>query len=72
MAELLPCPFCGGVARHKTFTSKKKIFKTTAYYVECSMCKCQTHLHLKIEEAIEVWNTRTPKEQSEKEGEYEV
>lgn len=62
MAELKSCPFCGGNAKQKTFTSKGKIFKTTVYYIACSVCKCQTPVQLHIEEAEELWNTRTQKE----------
>ena len=59
MAELKPCPFCGGKAKQKTFTSRSKIFKTTVYYIGCSVCKCQTPVQLYIEEAEVLWNTRT-------------
>ena len=61
MAELLLCPFCGGEAKHKKFTSKG-IFKTTVYYIGCSACKCQTPVQLHIDEAEDLWNTRTPNE----------
>lgn len=68
MAELLPCPFCGGEAKYKKFTSKG-IFKTTVYYIGCSVCKCQTPVQLHIDEAKDLWNTRTPKEREVSESE---
>jgi hypothetical protein len=37
MAELKPCPFCGGSAERKTITHA---FGHTMYYVQCSNDKC--------------------------------
>ncbi len=57
MAELLPCPFCGGKAK-----VKKHKLSTIVFTVECKVCKCQTHVQFTEEEVIDIWNTRTPKE----------
>lgn len=53
MAELKPCPFCGG---------EVKIcfdFRYEVYEVNC--CRCNgtyTHWHGVVDEAIEAWNRR--------------
>jgi hypothetical protein len=63
MAELLPCPFCGGEAERKTLTHA---YGHTMYYVQCSNEKCAinpTTVAYKTKGAdIRAWNTRTPKE----------
>lgn len=52
MADLKPCPFCGGEA---------KIFKMASdqlKMVVCSDCMAQSGLFLTDNEAIEAWNRR--------------
>ncbi len=61
MAELLPCPFCG----EKPLVIKNTL-TATYYQIRCGNDECwvysKTALHSKKEDAIEAWNTRTPKE----------
>ena len=69
MAELKPCPFCGGEAK-----LVKRKFKTGFYpsggtfYVHCKVCLITTQPRQKAEDVIEVWNTRTPKERGSVNG----
>ena len=59
MAELLPCPFCGGRA---------KLWKLIAWYdydaIEhrCGCKKCRIFASGSKQRAIDLWNTRTQKE----------
>ena len=51
MAELLPCPFCGGEAEiHPAYYG---------CYVECIDCDASTRVEGFESDAIEAWNTRT-------------
>jgi Lar family restriction alleviation protein len=56
MAELKPCPFCGGEAKlhHRMFRP--------LYAVVCKDTKCQGHnlyvLHYSEKEAVDAWNRR--------------
>ena len=56
MAELKPCPFCGGKAS-VTFGDARKWF-----YIECLNDDCPIHVqgmwHLDMDNAIEEWNRR--------------
>lgn len=54
MAELLPCPFCGST--HIVVEEYEGM-----YCVACVECNSRTGLYDK-QEAIILWNTRTPKE----------
>ncbi len=69
MAELLPCPFCGGKAYVKTVHSKtNKAFRklvNTYYYVKCFTCGNNTEVKSTAIEAEEKWNPRTPKERED-------
>lgn len=62
MAELLPCPFCGGVAC-QSFS-----VWTETYKYGCLTSGCMGNVHNQLTcfktdiEAIVAWNTRTPKE----------
>ena len=58
MADLKPCPFCGGEAKVDKYTSGK-FKKLTAFYIECRVCKIRTPLELEKGKAIEAWNRRT-------------
>ena len=50
MTELKPCPFCGGEVVLQALYGGN--------YVECGTCKCSTERFVKIEDAIQAWNTR--------------
>lgn len=53
MAELKPCPFCGGRAMLINLPYSRKIF------VKCEEQCCEQNLIYKTrEEAIEAWNRR--------------
>ena len=59
--ELKPCPFCGGEALvdmhyHSPHGSIK------LFYVICRMCLATTRKELREDKAIEIWNTRTEKD----------
>ena len=59
MAELKPCPFCGGNAM---VIANQYRHGQTAYCVKCNNNDCQvipvTYEHCELEDAIEVWNRR--------------
>lgn len=70
MADLKPCPFCGGEANIVTYQGSKRIF-----YIECKGCNAlmgnprimisgmKGKLYFENEaELIEAWNTRKPME----------
>lgn len=61
--KLLPCPFCGGEAKLKTFTSRGWLYKVTTHYVACTVCNCQTQVQFEEDEAAEIWNRRVDNEQ---------
>ena len=56
MAELKPCPFCGGeaIARPNLPTYGSDVM----YYVICGKCLMRTPLKWTTEQAIEAWNRR--------------
>ena len=61
MAELLPCPFCGGEA---IYMNKNTIPNRRNPTIECEDCHCNMWELLDSEKdfLIQQWNTRTPKE----------
>ena len=76
MAELLPCPFCGGEADTYEYEAERNIYDSgtlgyvdteyyTKYGVGCPECGCIVAEQMSIEKAITAWNTRTPKERGE-------
>lgn len=56
MSKLKHCPFCGGEAIKSAFSWGNI---TDEYTIQCSVCGVRTSV-LKSEDAINVWNTRTP------------
>lgn len=64
MAELKPCPFCGGEAEEK-YIRRKKLFakfnfpyNTHYVYVRCKICAATSGVQWARENAIEAWNRR--------------
>lgn len=51
--ELLPCPFCGGEAKIRTFFSGR--------FVRCDCCYASADVQDTKSKAIAAWNTRTNK-----------
>lgn len=64
MAELKPCPFCGGEAEEKYVKRKKLLAKfrypyvTHVPYICCKVCSASSHVKWTREDAIEAWNRR--------------
>ena len=58
MAELKPCPFCGG----RAFIHKSNTPLGTFYFAHCGNEDCpiepKTHSKYKREHAVEAWNRR--------------
>ena len=56
MAELKPCPFCGGVAFADRFMQPKEEWR-----IMCTSCPTRfgRHAGLSKKEAIKAWNRRT-------------
>lgn len=57
MAELKPCPFCGGEGEKKKYRFQGKI----VYVIMCKCCTCRSPMFLEEskERAIIAWNKRT-------------
>lgn len=53
--NLLPCPFCGGVAKS---CQKKNSLGERAYYVRCRGCGVRTLHYLKPGAPEAAWNRR--------------
>lgn len=53
MAELKPCPFCGGEAE-----TSRGLHRYDCWGVWCPECKVRTDLYLSEREAAEAWNRR--------------
>jgi Lar family restriction alleviation protein len=69
MAELKPCPFCGGKAElysceaeHDIYDSKTLEYVETEYYTKygcaCTSCDCTIAEMLSEQNVIEAWNRR--------------
>ena len=52
-AELMPCPFCGGVAKHTYVIDEHWCF--------CTACGASVKTANTRQHAIDAWNTRTAK-----------
>ena len=50
-AELMPCPFCGGVAKHT--------FVMDDHWVSCTVCGVSGKIANTRQHAVDAWNTRT-------------
>ena len=63
MAELLPCPFCGGKAKviFRPLRIGAHVSRGT-YYVHCKNCLVSTQPRKKQHIVVEAWNTRTESE----------
>lgn len=62
MAELLSCPFCGGEAEVVVFA---RVGQRPIFFPTCTNCGAELpRVYRTKEQAIEVWNTRAPKERS--------
>lgn len=62
MAELKPCPFCGGEANlvpHKFFSQRTQKWEIDCYGVECKNCRTSSYQFWGCEKhAITAWNRR--------------
>lgn len=59
MADLKPCPFCGGEAK----VCDDIEYTVGGYWIECKDCHIQTPSKINGKEAvINYWNTRKPME----------
>ncbi len=50
-AELMPCPFCGGVAKHS--------FGMDEHWCCCTVCWARGKMTNTRQHAVDAWNTRT-------------
>ena len=57
MADLRPCPFCGGHG-----ANIKKLLVGDVYYVACVVCHATSHAFDKPENAATAWNRRAEPE----------
>ena len=51
--DLIPCPFCGGVAKHT--------FVIDEHWVLCAACGASGKMAHTRQHAVDAWNTRTAK-----------
>lgn len=62
MIETLPCPFCGGGARHRRFVGNGFTLARVEYtQVKCTRCGIETEPmqpHGKEDRALTAWNRR--------------
>jgi Lar family restriction alleviation protein len=57
MADLKPCPFCGGEAEMQYIGTCCPL-----YFISCKECGCKQATSISKEAVIEAWNTRKPME----------
>ena len=71
MAELKPCPFCGGNARISADTeaTRDSQGRLWAFNAVCDRCCATSGLTFKPEKAIEAWNRRVPQTEVHQYGE---
>jgi Lar family restriction alleviation protein len=63
MANLKPCPFCGGEAHKRVeFPCDEDGLEMNLYIVGCENCDIEFSFLWNEEYAIEAWNTRKPME----------
>lgn len=69
MNKLLPCPFCGGGARHRRFVGNGFTLARVEYtQVKCTRCGIETEPmqpHGNEDRAITAWNRRKALEEAE-------
>lgn len=58
MANLKPCPFCGGEAELESRFFPYSYPTQDWYYVYCKSCNVQVDEYESKEKAIEAWNKR--------------
>ena len=68
MAELKPCPFCGGEAFrwhctpdgkfNSIVTERIRGYETTHYKIECKRCGCRTKVYATNKGCFNAWNRR--------------
>ena len=59
MSELKPCPFCGGEAKIRDFSTPDLDPEIDVF---CTNCGGQTFVYETVGEAIEAWNRRVENE----------
>lgn len=59
MAELKPCPFCGGEAEYRPVG----FLSDPCGYVKCKNCGVKQYWYSPKKEAIEAWNRRAESEE---------
>lgn len=63
MAELKPCPFCGGKAIIR-YCENGDRYRSNIYYpskrgaVICEKCRVETHVYSRASKAVNAWNRR--------------
>ena len=61
-SELLPCPFCGfPIVNIRVVKSPSPVYEK-AHEIICNTCGARSGVRILREDAINDWNTRTPKE----------
>ena len=61
MAELKPCPFCGGTnieMRQEGTLFGKSAYSRTYHYMQCRDCMSRTGVHGTKPGTVESWNRR--------------
>lgn len=69
MADLKPCPFCGGEVKLNYVGGDSYI---PYYFISCKECGCKQASSIHKEAVINAWNTRKPMEAVVAELEKEI